>query len=294
MTITTKSAPLSVLINWSESRELQTGEVYPFLDFEAKALSIAKQNPLGGYDKTNITVTFDNGDEHQCRLDLGGTGNEIGFADHCLSILHYHQLHKDDSDKPWMREAHQIELITLIMTYQLDLVWVTQARQDISEVTRQAKAHEEAKKQHAIQQRQAKTEEHARQEQAFQASLTIPDWAKAVIVATFTTPDAQRSTPCIGEYESHTEQTLILSWSKHTRNLFPELRKACLHHPNTAFLHDKKSSTEHRENYSMGAGTYLTDVAFHWHGWKVRKQVFWNDTQKEKYVPLGELALPQD
>ncbi|ANS86552.1 hypothetical protein VSVS12_02813 [Vibrio scophthalmi] len=39
--------PFSVLVNWSESNEFNEGEIYDFMDFEHKALAVAKQNPLG-------------------------------------------------------------------------------------------------------------------------------------------------------------------------------------------------------------------------------------------------------
>ncbi|MGN2753773.1 LPD25 domain-containing protein [Aliivibrio fischeri] len=59
--ITPTLNPFSVLVNWSESNEFNEGQLYDFMDFEHKALEVAKQNPLGGYDKTNVTVTFENG-----------------------------------------------------------------------------------------------------------------------------------------------------------------------------------------------------------------------------------------
>ena len=94
--ITPTLNPFSVLVNWSESNEFNEfneGQLYDFMDFmdfmdfKHKALNVAKQNPLGGYDKTNVTVTFENGDEHQCQLDLGCGGNDTGFAEHCLNAI---------------------------------------------------------------------------------------------------------------------------------------------------------------------------------------------------------------
>lgn len=120
----------------------------------------------------------------------------------------------------------------------------------------------------------------------------MPSWAKAVIVATHSIYDEENSEPYSDYHQSKTTKTIVLAWSKHTRNLFPEMRKACLNHHDTAFLADKESSTEHRENYSMGAGTYLTNKDYLRHGWEVRKVKFWNEEQKEKYVPVGELVEP--
>lgn len=62
-----------------------------------------------------------------------------------------------------------------------------------------------------------------------------------------------------------------------------------LNHPDTEFLNNKELSSEHRENYSMGKGIYLTDLEFIRTGWEVRKVVFFDESQKEKYVPMGVL-----
>ncbi|MDF4280665.1 hypothetical protein P3371_24845 [Vibrio parahaemolyticus] len=42
----------------------------------------------------------------------------------------------------------------------------------------------------------------------------------------------------------------------------------------------------------MGNGYYLTDIKYLRYGWSVRKHVFYNEAQKAKYVPLGELVVP--
>lgn len=102
--------------------------------------------------------------------------------------------------------------------------------------------------------------------------------------------DEDNSDPYADDYRFNTEKTIILAWSKHTRRLFPELRKACLNHEETAFLADKSQSSEHRENYSMGAGTYLMDKDFIRCGWSVRKIQFWGEESKSSYVPVGELT----
>ncbi len=123
------------------------------------------------------------------------------------------------------------------------------------------------------------------------SGLVIPENAKAVIVATFTEYDEERSDPYSDYYASITTKTVVLAWSTHTRRLFPELRKACLNHPDTEFLNNKELSSEHRENYSMGNGTHLTDLEYIHNGWEVRKVVFYNESQKEKYVPMGQVGI---
>ena len=286
--------PFSVLINWSESKAFKEGELHDFMDFERKALEVAKQNPLGGYDKTSVTVTFENGDEHQCRLDLGCGGNDTGFADHCLSTLEYNQKHRLDTDKPWLRnDEHHQQLITLMLTYRFDKEFVAQARSRTIQATQVAKQHEQDKAQAKREQQEKERKEHQANEQVFQAALLIPEWAKGVIVATYTEYDKELSEPYSGERHTKTLQTIILAWSTHTRRLFPELRKACLNHIDTAFLNDKAQSTEHRSHYGIGQGAGLTDVDYNYHGWCIQKMVFWNEANKAKYVPLGEVAIQE-
>ncbi|WP_418113616.1 LPD25 domain-containing protein [Vibrio scophthalmi] len=286
--------PFSVLVNWSESNEFNEGEIYDFMDFEHKALAVAKQNPLGGYDKTNVTVTFENGDQHQCRLDLGCNGNDIGFADHCLSSLEYHQKHQFDADKPWLRnDEHHQQLIALMLTYRFEIDFVTDARIQTTKATKLAKQQERDKEQVKRDQEEKEWQAHKANEKAFQAALVIPEWAKGVIVATYTEYDKERSEPYSGEHHTKTFRTIILAWSTHTRRLFPELRKACLNHVDTAFLNDKTQSTEHRNNYGIGQGSGLTDLDYNYHGWCIQKLVFWNEANKAKYVPLGEMAIQE-
>ncbi|HGS4879184.1 TPA: LPD25 domain-containing protein [Vibrio parahaemolyticus] len=43
--------PISVKVHWSESREFDEDTHYDFMDFERKALEVAKSNPRGDYDK---------------------------------------------------------------------------------------------------------------------------------------------------------------------------------------------------------------------------------------------------
>ncbi|MEZ9409327.1 LPD25 domain-containing protein [Vibrio lentus] len=288
---TMKVAPLSVLIHWSESSRLQTDEEFEFEIFEAIALKAALDNQLGGYDKTEITVTFEGGHQHRCRVDLGCGGNECGFADHCFRVLEYAlSLEKSDPSHWYFTHAQGRELLALLKTYQLNRHSVALVRSQVLARTRLAKAQQEAEEQAKAEQRKAAHQQQVEREKAFHASLCIPDWAQGAIVATYTVFDEENSDPYGDDYRFNTEKTIVLAWSKHTRRLFPELRRACLNHEDTAFLADKAQSSEHRENYSMGAGTYLTNKDFIRCGWSVRKVRFWREASKAVYVPLGELA----
>ncbi|MCV5919105.1 hypothetical protein OFN60_37330, partial [Escherichia coli] len=84
---------------------------------------------------------------------------------------------------------------------------------------------EEEKK--AYEERQKRIMEHRKAVEAFQDNLSIPEDAQAVIVAKFTSM-SDRSDPYTDYYETQTNRTIILAWSKHTRDLFSEMRKAAL------------------------------------------------------------------
>lgn len=96
-----------------------------------------------------------------------------------------------------------------------------------------------------------------------------PSWAKAAIVAELDQDDSDSMT----DYFNHkTLRTVVIGWSKHGRDLFPELRKAAATFPETADLADAPESAEHREKYSMGAGYYLKRGWRDSSGWCVKKR----------------------
>ncbi|MFA0210017.1 LPD25 domain-containing protein [Vibrio artabrorum] len=288
-----KIKPLTVFVHWSESRAFDSDTEYDFADFETKALAVAKTNLLGGYDKTKVTVKFDNGHEHECRLDLGCGGNDHGFAEHCLSTLNYYHIHKGETDKRWLHDKLHQQLITLIKTYALDYTLVDLGRMQIKQVEAQAKAEEAEKEAGKQKEREKVWREHQQAEEAFQEALEVPSWAKGVIVATLTDYDAETSEPYAGEFHTKTLKTIILAWSKHNRHLFSEMRKASLNYSETQFLNDKEKSVEHRERFSMGEGYYLTDTKYLRYGWKIKKISFYRTENKARYVPLGEMAIPE-
>lgn len=133
----------------------------------------------------------------------------------------------------------------------------------------------------------AADEERRKQEREFwmDAETRIPAGAKAVIIAEYH-EDASDS---MTDYFAHkTARVVILAFSTHTRDLFPELRKAALNHPDCAHLHGAPESAEHREKYSMGAGFYLKNGGRHWTGWSVRKIGLHHGPQS---IPVGEWSL---
>lgn len=96
-----------------------------------------------------------------------------------------------------------------------------------------------------------------------------PEWAKAAIVASLEHDDCDSMTDY---FHVSTSRRVIIGWSRHTRDLFPEMRKAAALFPETAHLVDAPGSAEHREKWSMGGGYYLKAGSRYCDGWKVSKE----------------------
>lgn len=141
-------------------------------------------------------------------------------------------------------------------------------------------------------QRAAEAEAHKQQVSDWRDSIRakVPADAKAVLVAELVHDESDTMTDY---FNSSTTKTVILGFSRHTRDLFPEMRKAAARYEATAHLTDAPEEAEHREKYSMGGGYYLKDGYRHNSGWKVSKQTFYargNDIAER--VPYGEWAVP--
>ena len=77
------------------------------------------------------------------------------------------------------------------------------------------------------------------------------------------------SDPMTDYFSSRTVRTVILGFSRHTRNLFSEMRKYAANMPETAYLSEPNEEYEHREKYSMGGGYYLGESRYS--GWIIQK-----------------------
>jgi hypothetical protein len=95
-----------------------------------------------------------------------------------------------------------------------------------------------------------------------------PSWAKAVIVAEF---HKNISDPMTDYFDTRIKKRVLLAWSKHTRKLFSEMRKAAKLFNETADLADAPKDAEHRENYTGGSGYYLSEVGPYATGWRIKK-----------------------
>ena len=95
----------------------------------------------------------------------------------------------------------------------------------------------------------------------------IPTDAKAVIIGTLRVNECDSYTDY---YDYSIGRTVILGFSKHTRNLFSEMRKHAANFEETAYLAEYNADYEHRENYSMGDGMYLVEHKYS--GWTIEKE----------------------
>ena len=104
----------------------------------------------------------------------------------------------------------------------------------------------------------------------------IPSDAKAVIIGELRVSECESYTDY---YNYRIERTVILGFSTHTRNLFPEMRKHAANFEGTAFLAENNKEYEHRENYSMGDGMYLGRNKYS--GWTISKEPIYS---LEKFI----------
>lgn len=119
----------------------------------------------------------------------------------------------------------------------------------------------------------------------FLNSIKMPENAKAVIIAEKISDDSDSMTDYHG---SNVVETLILAWSTHRKDLFPEMRKASQNAKETIHLVNAPESAEHSEKYSMGGGYYLKDGYRHSSGWRVSKQRLYKGASD---VPTGRICI---
>lgn len=284
--------PVSVLVHWSESGQWEEGQTLPYADFEAQAAAVAIPYAGRGYQKTKITVNFDDGETYECRVDLSATG-EHGFTDHCLAMLRYYDTEKGQARLADCGETSELIEFLRGVDFGADAAAVVAANREAGQIAEEREQQrQEDEKQAAIEARRQARELAERQTEAWRATLVIPTDAKAAIIARRVSLDEENSDPYADYYKTQTDEVIILAWSKHTRDLFAEMRKAAKNHPETAFLADPEQSQEHREKYSMGKGFYLTNKGYIRAGWIIEKQQFWGANDKASHLPMGQIAIP--
>ncbi|MFM5576870.1 DUF3560 domain-containing protein [Aeromonas veronii] len=80
--------PVSVLVRGSESDAWHDQQVLDYAEFEKEAAIVALGHAGRGYLKTHVTVMFSDDSSFDMRLDLAAS-DDLGIADHCLSLLQY-------------------------------------------------------------------------------------------------------------------------------------------------------------------------------------------------------------
>ncbi len=94
--------------------------------------------------------------------------------------------------------------------------------------------------------------------------VRVPSWASSVIVAHHKVNQSDIQS----DYHGHTtNRTIYLAFSKHDKDLFPEMKKAVLKCEETKHLSEAK---ENRHKYSMGSGYWLGEHSDS--GWEARKE----------------------
>ena len=175
----------------------------------------------------------------------------------------------------WLERAAQYKINPVSETKALDMLAVAKSKQAQEQARQAAKRDQKAA---------------AVKEYRDQIRDKIPTNAKAVIVAEYR---VDQSDSISDYYGSSTTKTIVLAFSTHTRDLFPEMRKAALNSDITAHLATAPDSAEHRQKYSMGGGYFLKDGSRHGTGWKISKERFYsNATDPAANVPFGEWCVP--
>ena len=136
--------------------------------------------------------------------------------------------------------------------------------QEVAELLTKAQIKKKLEEQQAEEERKERERISAIGREWLQES--IPQDAQAIIVARLKQDDSDSYTDY---FASSVQQTIILGFSKHKRDLFSEMRKYANNFEGTAYLAEYNEEYEHREKYSMGDGYYLGKSKYS--GWIIEK-----------------------
>ena len=138
--------------------------------------------------------------------------------------------------------------------------------EDLSEMVEKAKERENQERAARLAEKDRAKTEHA----AFCDNLKsiVPGGTKAILLAVHVEDKCDYMSDYHG---SSRTRSVVVGFSKHARDLFPEMRKAARNFSETVSLADAPKEAEHREKYSMGGGYYLKNGYRHSTGWKIEK-----------------------
>ncbi|MCH7498887.1 MAG: class I SAM-dependent methyltransferase [Nitrospinae bacterium] len=201
-------------------------------------------------------------------------------------IIHdYRVVWLDENDQPGHLDTLSDSIITRFVeeAQKCDLA----PAENIEQLIEQA----EVRAKEAYDLRMQQVEETEKKKSIFreEAKAKTPAWAKAVIIADQVEDQSDMMTDYHG---GSVTRTLILGFSKHTRDIFSEMRKAALNSKETADLFDAPEEAEHREKHSMGGGYYLKHGSRYATGWRISKSIFYAGKGSDS-IPVGEWSLPE-
>lgn len=189
------------------------------------------------------------------------THNQFGYHYHLIN-LRTHDFHQSEIIKPLSQKFG-------IGMYYDDKNIEFMTEEEV------AKLYVKAQAKHVDEMEQQRTEEKRREEvrvigrEWLRNNLTAD--AKAIIVARLKQDESDSQTDY---FASSTISNVILGFSRHTRDIFSEMRKHASNFEGTAYLAEYNENYEHREKYSMGAGYYLGESKYR--GWIIEKEPIYN------------------
>lgn len=211
-------------------------------------------------------------------------GNQLGYVSSIVNAYMVELLVFSRSDRKWLTLNIMYKECTPaaddIMGFKLSL-------QQVSGLKAKLKAERDA----IVEAGKLKMQRQAEEQKAFDEKFKalVPAGSKAVIIAELLENKCGHNDDYYG---SETKRRVLLSFSKHTRNLFPEMRKAAARFEPTKYLADADEKAEHRENYSMGRGTFLMKGSTYG-GWRIRKVSIWNGSiTKAELLNIDYSAKP--
>lgn len=222
-------------------------------DTEVKAVEVNQVVEMEGYSYDKYVV-------HKI------THNQFGYYYHLINLktLDFHQ---SEIIKPLSQKFG-------IGMYYDDKNIEFMPEEVVAELYAKAKAKEDAE-------REAERKENERREEVRVIGRewlknNLPTDAKAIIVGRLKQDESDSQTDY---FASSTARTVILGFSKHTKDIFSEMRKYASNFEGTAHLAEYNEAYEHREKYSMGAGYYLGESKYR--GWIIEKEPIYN---RERFI----------
>lgn len=217
-------------------------------DTEVKSVEVNQIVQMEGYSYSRYVV-------HKI------THNQFGYHYHLIN-LRTHDFHQSEIIKPLSQKFG-------IGMYYDDKNIEFMTEEEVAELYAKAQAK------HVDEMEQQRAEEKRREEVRVVGrewlKNNLPTDAKAIIVGRLKQDESDSQTDY---FASSTLSNVILGFSKHTRDIFSEMRKHASNFEGIAYLAEYNEDYEHREKYSMGAGYYLGESKYR--GWIIEKEPIYN------------------